>query len=239
MGRWKILAYVMCIAATVAFGILTFRNYSQINERNATRTAQAEDSTTRENPIDAAYTRMMMSGSVLFLSFCGLALLVARDVSGMVAGRASALYYDEDEASQSSRNALYEQADHACNNGDYLEAIRLLRLYVQQNPREQHATLRIAEIYENNLNNHLAAALELEEVLKSRLRPDRWGWTAIRLCNLYTGKLKQHDKALALLNQLVEDYPDTKAAEKARKRLAMMEHAQSDAEAIQEETNVS
>ncbi|MGV3757882.1 MAG: tetratricopeptide repeat protein, partial [Verrucomicrobiota bacterium] len=118
-----------------------------------------------------------------------------------------------------------------------LEGIRLLRLYVEQNPREQHAALRIAEIYEKDLGNYLAAALELEEILKSRLRPDRWGWTAIRLCNLYTGKLKQGDKAIALLRRLVEEHPTTQAAEKARKRLAMMEEAENGT--IQEETSVT
>lgn len=237
MGRWKILAYVVCLALTVAFGTLTLRFHRQVNDREAALAPIAEDSTTRENPFDAAYSRMMMSGSVLFLAFSGLALLIAKDVSGVVAGRAGALYYDEDEASDASRNALYEQADHAWNAGDYLEAIRLLRLYVEQNPREQHAALRIAEIYEKDISNFLAAALELEEILKSRLRPDRWGWTAIRLCNLYTGKLNQTDKAVALLNRLVEEYPATQAAEKARKRLAMMDQA--DGAAIQEETNIS
>jgi len=237
MGRWKILAYVVCLALTVAFGTLTLRFHRQINSREAALAPIAEDSTTRENPIDAAYTRMMMSGSVLFLAFCGLALLVARDIGSLIGGRAGALYYDEDEASDASRNALYEQADHACNAGDYLEGIRLLRLYVEQNPREQHAALRIAEIYEKDLANYLAAALELEEILKLRLRPDRWGWTAIRLCNLYTGKLKQTDKGIALLKRLVEEYPATQAAEKARKRLAMLEEAENGT--IQEETSVT
>ncbi len=237
MGRWKILAYVICLTITVVFGIMTLRFHSQINEREAARVPLSEESTTRENPIDAAYSRMMMSGSVLFIGFCGLALLIARDVGGMVGGRAGALYYDEDEASAASRNALYEQADEAWNGGDHLEAIRLLRLYVQQNPREQHACLRIAEIYEKDLGNYLAAAMELEEILQSRLRPDRWGWTAIRLCNLYSGKLNQPDKAVALLNRLVEKYPATQAAEKARKRLTMMEQA--DGDIIQEETNVT
>lgn len=237
MGRWKILAYVLCAAATIAFGTLTLRYYRQLSEREPVPAGLSDDSTTRENPFDAAYTNMMMSGSALFLAFSGLALLIAKDVSGMAAGRAGALYYDEDEATEVSRNALYEQADHAWNGGDHLEAIRLLRLYVEQNPREQHATLRIAEIYEKDLGNYLAAALELEEVLKSRLRPDRWGWTAIRLCNLYSGKLNQPDKAVALLNRLVDEYPATQAAEKARKRLAMMEQAEGGT--IQEETNVS
>lgn len=235
MGRWKILAYIVCITLTVVFGIFTLR-YHKESSQHAVAAPLSQDATSRENPIDAAYTRMLMCGAVLLFSFCGLALLVARDVSAFVGTKASSLYYDEDEVSDGSRNATYEQADQAWNDGNYLEAIRLLRLYIQNNPREQHAALRIAEIYEKDLGNYLAAALELEEVLKSKLRPDRWGWTAIRLSNLYTGKLRQTDKAVALLNELVEKHPETKAADKARRRLALMERA--DNAVIQEETNV-
>lgn len=236
MSRWKILAYVLCTILVLSFGALTLHFHRQVNNRAAALTP-VEDSTSRDNPFDSAYTNMLLCGGVLLISFSCLALLAARDIGAVIGGRTGALYYDEDEVNENSRNALYEQADTAWNNNDYLEAIRLLRLYIKENPREQHAALRIAEIYDKDLGNHLAAALELEEVLKQRLKPDRWGWTAIKLSNLYTGKLNQTAKAIALLNQLVEDYPETAAAEKARKRLAMM----SDAEGgmLQEETNVS
>src|SRR2546429_1455339 len=45
-------------------------------------------------------------------------------------------------------------------SGNFLEAIQLMRDYLKQNPREQHVALRIAEIYEKDLQNFLAAALE-------------------------------------------------------------------------------
>lgn len=231
------MAYVLCVTLTIVFGVMTLRYYHQVSDKDTTSIPASEEVTAREKLFDASYTRMMVCGSVLFISFCGLSLLIARDLGAGIGSRAGALYYDEDEASASSRNALYEQADQAWTDGNHLEAIGLLRQYVQQNPREQHASLRIAEIYEKDLNNHLAAAMELEEVLKSRLRPDRWGWTAIRLCNLYTGKLNQADKGIALLKRLIKEHPNTQAAEKARKRLAMMEQAEG--EMIQEETNVT
>ena len=67
-------------------------------------------------------------------------------------------------------------------------------------------------------HNPLAAALEYEEVLKQKLAPERWGWAAIHLCNLYL-KLDQHDKSVALLRRIDSEYGETAAAEKARKRL--------------------
>jgi tetratricopeptide (TPR) repeat protein len=99
-----------------------------------------------------------------------------------------------------------------------------MRDYLKKNPREQHVAIRIAEIYEKDLGNYLAAALEYEEVLKHKLPPDRWGWAAIHLCNLYF-KLNQEQKGYALLRRIVKEYPQTPAADKARKRLEQVEGA--------------
>jgi len=83
--------------------------------------------------------------------------------------------------------------------------------------------LRIAEIYEKDLNNPLAAALEYEEILKKKLPPERWGWAAIHLANLYSGKLDKPQQATALLERIINDYGQTAAAKKARERLGIPE----------------
>jgi hypothetical protein len=53
----------------------------------------------------------------------------------------------------------YEVAEQQWADGNFLEAIQLLRAFEEES-REVHAALRIAEIYEKDLKNHLAAALE-------------------------------------------------------------------------------
>ena len=116
----------------------------------------------------------------------------------------------------------YEAAEQVWADGNYLEAIQLMRDYLKKNPREQHAAIRIAEIYEKDLNNNLAAALEYEEILKQKLQPERWGWSAIHLCNLYF-RMNQSDKAVALLRRIDAEYGETAAAGKARKRLELIE----------------
>ncbi len=113
----------------------------------------------------------------------------------------------------------YEAAEEEWSKGNHLDAINLMRAYLSRNPNEQHVAIRIAEIYEKDLNNFLAAALELEEVLTKKLPREKWGWTAIHLVNLYSGKLNQPPKALAVLERIARDYPDTAAAKKARQRL--------------------
>jgi hypothetical protein len=101
----------------------------------------------------------------------------------------------------------------------------MMREYLKKNPREQFVALRIAEIYEKDLNNYVAASLELEEVLKKRLPAERWGRAAIHLCNVYS-RMGQQDKMRALLERIARDYPKTSAAKKARKSLGLPEPLQ-------------
>jgi TolA-binding protein len=158
---------------------------------------------------------------VFVLSLVLLGLLIANDVSHFMSNRALATLYN-DEGKGQEKDAEYDEAEQVWAKGDFLEAIGLMRDYLKKNPREQHVALRIAEIYEKDLGNFLAAALEYEEVLKHKLAPDRWGWAAIHLCNLYF-KLDQEDKGYALLRRLVKQHPDTPAAQKARKRLQQVD----------------
>jgi hypothetical protein len=98
-----------------------------------------------------------------------------------------------------------------------------MRDYLTAHPREQYVALRIAEIYEENLYNYLAAALEYEEVLKKKLPPERWGWAAIHLANIYSGRLGQPDKAVVILRRIDAEYGQTVAARKARERLMQID----------------
>ena len=161
--------------------------------------------------------RMGLWSAVFLLSILALAILIGLDVAHYFGNRTLDVLYNDEGHGVGDRD--YEAAEQVWANGDHLEAIRMMREYLEKNPREQFVALRIAEIYEKDLGNHLAAALEYEEVLKHKLQPDRWGWAAIHLCNLYF-KLNQEEKAYALLRRIVQEYPETPAAEKARKRLA-------------------
>jgi tetratricopeptide (TPR) repeat protein len=111
-----------------------------------------------------------------------------------------------------------EEAHRVRGSGDPLEAIRLLREYLQINPYELHVMSRIAEIYRYDLNNDLAAALEYEELLKHKLPDDQWAWAALHLAKLY-GRLNELDKSVALLEKLDNKYSHTVAGKRAQKAL--------------------
>jgi tetratricopeptide (TPR) repeat protein len=159
-------------------------------------------------------------GAGLVLSLLGLGSFIALEIGHILGERAGRAYFDETQTGEA--NPDYEKAEQEWSKGNFLEAIAELREYLAHNPREQHAALRIAEIYEKDLRNYLAAALEYEEVLKQKLPPERWGWAAIHLCNLYSKQLNKPEKAIDLLLRIDREYSSTGAAKKARKRLEQL-----------------
>lgn len=221
----KIGFYLLVIAGACFFGRTAYVSYNKLMNNTP------EGS--REEPIDApalgktgdriateGYSRVMVYGGAFFVTIVILGFLLSHDVTNFLGNRVlTGLYNDEGEG---VANPDYENAEQEWADGNHLEAIRLMREYLQKNPREQHVAIRIAEIYEKDLGNNLAAALEYEDVLTHKLPPERWGWSAIHLCNLYF-RLNQPEKALELLRRIDAEYGQTAAAEKARKRLALYE----------------
>lgn len=165
--------------------------------------------------------RMMGFGVVGFFALVGLSVLIGYDVSRYFADRFEELIFNDDL--KGVRDPDYGEAEEAWKRGDHLDAIQLMRDFYKKHPREAHVALRIAEIYESDLGNYLAAALEYEEVLKKRLPPERWAWAAVHLVNLYSGKLNKTDAATKLLHRIVDEYGQTAAAKKARERLGIPE----------------
>jgi len=150
----------------------------------------------------------------------GLGVLIAYDLTQFFGARAVGYLFDD--RGEGMRDPEYERAEQTWVNGKPLEAIEMMREYLKTHPREQYVAFRIAEIYEKDLQNDVAASLEYEEVLKKRLPAERWGWGAIHLCNLYS-RLGRQDEVKALLQRIARDYPRTSAARKARRNLGLPE----------------
>src|SRR6185369_3680758 len=224
--RIKIAIYLVLALSSGLFVWRFKANYSRLMAEGESKTdtdlinVNVPDYRARPVPAQTNY-HLGAWGAGMMLSLVGLGLLVANDLSYFFSGRATRVIYNEE--GEGVANPDYEKAEEQWANGNFLDAIQLLRDYLKINPREQHVALRIAEIYEKDLLNYLAAALEYEEVLKQKLPPERWGWAAVHLCNLYTSKLNQSDKAILLLQRIVSEYGETAAADKARKRLSQLE----------------
>lgn len=226
MNRWvKIGLLVVLAAAGAFFGRGFYREYHRfMSHTESSAPASLEDiklpEEVRATRSEGPKSQLGLYAACFFGTVILLGLLVGHEASQYFGKRALKVLYNEEGAGVTPHE--YEVAEQEWANGHHLDAIRLMRAYLEKNPREQHVALRIAEIYEKDLHNYLAAALEYEEVLKQKLSAERWGWAAIHLCNLYY-RLEQPDKALALLRRIDGEYGETKAAEKARKRLALIE----------------
>jgi TolA-binding protein len=180
-------------------------------------------------PAEPTLSVLMVYGIGLFAVVLFLGLLLAHDFSDFVAERFTRFMLSQE--GEELKAPEYDKAEQLAMDSRPLEAIQMMRDYLKKNPRKLYVALRIAEIYEKELGNYLAAALEYEEVLKHRLRPEQWGWAAIHLANLYSGKLDQTGKAVALLRRIDSEYGNTAAAAKARARLSQLEGEGGGAEA--------
>lgn len=216
----KAALYVLTLVLALAFGTLAVKH----RPRPVPAAEAAEEVTPEQEQVairsstalEGGWAPSVTYGLLAVAALAGLGLLLGRDVSAWFADKAlKTLYHDEGIVLE---KAEYEEAEKLWADGRHLEAIQSLRDFHKAHPRALHAQIRIAEIYERDLANPLAAALEYEEVLAHRFDPPLWGRTAIHLVNLYN-RLDKSDQAVALLQQILVNAPDTPAAAKARERL--------------------
>lgn len=215
----KTSVYAVLILMACLFFHGFYKNYNRLMETTVDdeATLNKDKVVAHQMTSSVKFSNVILYGGAFFASVLVLSLLAGHDVSNYIGHRfGKYLFNNENEAFKDSD---YEIAEQKWADGSYLDAIQLMRDYLQKNPQQQHVAIRIAEIYEKDLHNPLAAALEYEEVLKEKLPEEQWGWTAIHLCNLYNSKLDKHKMATELLMRIVKEHPNVAAAEKARKRL--------------------
>lgn len=166
------------------------------------------------NDPGASHARVVACFIGFLLAIAGLGLLCAYDMAHRFGWKVSEWFI------LGGRPALatpeFEQAQQLRAQGRPLDAIGVLREFVQAHPHEWDVMGRIAEIYNHDLGNYLAAALEYEELIKHKLPPEQWAWSALHLAKLY-GRLDQPEKSLALLERIEKEYGQTVAARRARK----------------------
>ncbi|HIG27770.1 MAG TPA: hypothetical protein EYQ50_08205 [Verrucomicrobiales bacterium] len=221
----KLILLIFLLWGSLFFGSRFAGDYhNMVEEESQEQTTDSENPPlpdfSQETKASETVNRLGVYGATFVVFAMGLGLLAAHFASQYLGDRALNFLYSDER--NSDEDADYDHIEDIWARGEFLEAVQLLRTYLVKNPREIHAARRIAEIYEKDLSNPLAAAMEYEEILKKKLHPERWGWCAIHLCNIYSGKLNRQDQALALLQRIVEEHPNVSAAAKANKRLDML-----------------
>jgi tetratricopeptide (TPR) repeat protein len=199
-GKSKTAVYFTAVVWTAFFAFFYFRQHSAV----------AHASPQASKPL------MLMYLVLLLLSVFVLGLLGVLDLKTFLSGRVEQWMVQGSTPTQPVPEL--EEAQRVRTSGDPLEAIRLLREYLQVHPYELHVMSRIAEIYRYDLGNYLAAALEYEELLKRKLPDDQWSWAALHLAKIY-GELNELEKSVTLLERLDSKYGHTIAGRRAKKAL--------------------
>ncbi len=177
---------------------------------------------TRANKkVSVQYLRLIGNGVGFAVFLTGFGFLLAHDGGDLLRFRFGREIDFVDDRSR--RLAKYEKADYLASKGKTKPALAMLREILEEESGNWHAQVRLAEIYDKDLEDFETAAEEYRKALDLEMHPEKWGWTAIRLCNIYTGKLDEPQRGMIILRRLARDYPDTKAGQKAINRLAMVE----------------
>jgi hypothetical protein len=184
----------------------------------------------------ASRSRMLVSLGLLVVSSIAFLVLCVFEIRKFVTGGAEKWILQL--AASTGPIAELEEAEKLRAAGRPLDAIGLIREYLQTHPYELHVMARIAEIYRYDLNNDLAAALEYEELLKHRLPDDQWAWAALHLAKLY-GRRAELDKSLVLLERLDTKYGHTVAGRRAKKALEQVRNPGGEAGDVEKESEES
>lgn len=179
----------------------------------------SEHSHVLHNTPGASRSRMMAYFGGFLVAVIGVGVLCAYDMAHYFGWRAEEWFL---QGGKPITNAPeLEEANKLRAQAKPLEAIGVLREFLQKHPQEIEIMSRIAEIYSHDLSNYLAAALEYEEMIKHKLPADQWSWAALHLAKLY-GKMNEPEKATALLKRIDKECGQTVAARRARKAIEAM-----------------
>jgi tetratricopeptide (TPR) repeat protein len=175
------------------------------------------------NKVSRHYVRLIGNTVAFGFLLTVAGFLFAQDVGDVLRFRMNQKIQYVDDYSEKNEDA--ERGVYLLRKGKHPQGLEILRKVVAADPEAWEAQLAIAEHYDKTKENWTQAASDYEDLLQMEMPAEKWGWTAIRLCNIYTGKLDEVGRALLILKRLAVELPDTGAGAKAQKRLAMVEAA--------------
>lgn len=205
----RLLLKLLCYATAIA-GLWWLLPQMAVSFDRAT----AANSTPDASRAYALFATYLLAGGVL-------AVFLAWDVAQFLGAQAGRLFWSGGRLP--SLTPTWWRSERLRKEGNAAEAIRILRDAYSAHPRQWQLAMRIAEIYQHDLNNPLAAGLEYQSLLASRLPKNARAEILLRLaaCHLLR---HQTEDALACWQQVMSEFPDTAAARKAARRLARIEN---------------
>ncbi len=118
----------------------------------------------------------------------------------------------EDDALHDARAALAQ--------GDYDEAIKRFREVYKTDPDDRFPLVEIARIQREKLDDPEAAVATLQDALESKdWRQNDAGFFMFRIADIYENDLENKEGAINILQQVYEEFPDTRHSANATHKL--------------------
>jgi len=142
---------------------------------------------------------------------------VAFYIADYLSGKVVSLFY---ATSGIKLSRSYTPAQVHMAKGEYEKAIEEYRKVLKEDPDDTIAQCEIADIYFRRLNEPKKALAEYYKALEQK-DYDRglWVFAVNRIADLYSQELKKPDWAVIELRRIIEKFPDTKYAKRAKERI--------------------
>lgn len=159
------------------------------------------------------YAATAIVGGFLFVTYV---LPFIGDVIG------SSLYSSGEEVTPDP----FMKANSKIAQGDYEGAIAEYREAAREEPTNRRPVAEITNLYLDRLRNPEAAVRNIEEALENRQwEEEDHAFFLFRLVDIYQEHLGNQDHAIALLQQVLRDFPDTRHSANATHRLRKIDPA--------------
>jgi tetratricopeptide (TPR) repeat protein len=170
--------------------------------------------------IDTRTNEKLFSGIVLAFLTAGLVgMVVVVDLLPMLAHKATHSVYDSGEKVSDEADAMHAARSKVAQ-GDYEGAIESYREAAKADPLNRLPWVEIAKIQRENLEDPAAAIQTIRHALESQeWEVNNAAYFLFRLAELYDEDAGDRVSAATMLNQVIEQFPETRHSANARHKL--------------------
>jgi tetratricopeptide (TPR) repeat protein len=107
--------------------------------------------------------------------------------------------------------------------GEYHKALAAFGMILEQNPADRFAIMESAKIYQEKLGDTDSAVEVLERAAAGDLQEDNKCFVILKLADIHSTGRGDFERARALLNQLIQQFPESRHAGNAQHKLREIE----------------
>lgn len=190
---------------------------AQIDELSEMADPEGEIPALKSELVGAEGTRIFGGILLTFLCAGAVGIVFATQVLPIIAHKFTHAIYDSGEEVEPD---AFREARVAMAQGEWLEAIAAFRKVIAEDPGNRQAYVEIAKIQEKHLEVPAAAV----ETLRASLEEQTWeiddaAFLMFRLAEVYEGPMDDLGAAAVVMEQVMEQFPDTRHAANARSKL--------------------